>query len=232
MKALILAGGEGRRIKPVLGEMPKCLAPVQGRPFVERQIEYLREQGVTQFVLCVGIGASLIEKTLGDGGRLGVKIEYSLEETPAGTGGAIKQAAAHVGQRFLCVNGDTLVGFSLEAMESDHENAKAIASIVCRQVDDSTGKGTLVVGPGGEIVSFQEKPAGGVPALVNCGYYMMEKDVLEHVPARRVVSLEKEVFPGLLSSRLRLVAFVTGGAFVDIGTPEDYLRIKDKGWKQ
>jgi len=232
MKALILAGGEGLRMKPVLGELPKCLAPVQGRPFIERQIEHLREQGVTQFVLCVGIGASLIEKTLGDGGRLGVKIKYSLEDTPAGTGGAMKKAATHVGQRFLCVNGDTLVEFSLEAMESDHENAKAIASIVCRQADDSTGKGALVAGPGGEILSFHEKPVGGAPALVNCGYYLMERGVLEHVPAGRAVSLEREVFPGLLSSRLRLVAFVTGGAFVDIGTPEDYLLIKNRDWKQ
>jgi mannose-1-phosphate guanylyltransferase len=231
MKALVLAGGEGLRLKPLLGALPKCLAPVEGRPFIERQIELLREHGIREYVLCVGIGAQAVRQLLGDGSRLAVVIEYSFEETPLGTGGAIRNASALLAGRFLCVNGDTLAEFSLTEMEARHESLGARVSVLCRRAADATGKGTLVTGQRGEILRFEEKTAGGTPGLINCGFYLMEKDVMDCVVPGRPVSLEREVFPRLLENGVKFAAFETAGAFVDIGTPEEYLQVRDKGWR-
>ncbi len=232
MKALILAGGEGRRLKPLLGQLPKCLAPLQGRPFIEVQVGNLAKQGIAEFILCVGIGALAIEQALGDGSRLGVTIEYSHEKSPAGTGGAVRDAARHLDGDFLCANGDTLVEFSVKKMEERHTKERAAVTILSKHVEDSAGRGTLVADARDRITTFEEKPPEHGRALINCGYYMMNLDVLAHIPGQKAVSLEKEVFPSLLAARQKMVAFVTGGAFVDIGTPEDYLRVKNGGWKQ
>jgi NDP-sugar pyrophosphorylase family protein len=231
MRALILAGGEGRRLRPVLGELPKCLAEVRGRPFIEYQIELLKTAGIREFVLCVGLGANLIETALGDGARLGVSIVYSLERSPLGTAGAIKNASSYIDGRFLCANGDTLVEFSLTDMERSHADARAIVTILFKE-SDATGRGTIRLGSGGQVLGFAEKAKRDTPALINCGFYLMEKETVEHISAGKHVSLEEEIFPKLLSSGLQILAFQTHGAFVDIGTPEDYSLIREKGWKQ
>jgi NDP-sugar pyrophosphorylase family protein len=231
MKALILAGGEGRRLQSVAGGLPKCLVPVQGRPFIEHQIELMKSNGIREFVLCVGLGAQKVIETLGDGSSLGISVSYSVEDVPLGTGGAIKNASAFIEGTFLCMNGDTLVEFSLAEMEQRHREVGAVATIVSRQVQDATGRGILEIGPGREILSFEEKSRSANPAFINCGVYLMESGVLGHIPLGQNVSLEKEVFPGLVSSQSRLLAFVTEGAFVDIGTPDEYARIREKGWK-
>jgi NDP-sugar pyrophosphorylase family protein len=230
MKALVLAGGEGRRVRSVLGDLPKCLAQVQGRPFIEHQIELLKSEGVREFVLCVGLGANLVQRVLGHGERLGVSISYSTEEKPLGTAGAIKNARANIDGRFLCTNGDTLVEFSLKDMEESHVNAQAVGTILFR-MDDAAGKGTIKIGPGGGVMGFEEKSQHNAAAFINCGFYLMEEELLEHIPSGEPVSLEEEIFPKLLSSGLKLFAFPARGAFVDIGTPEEYLRIREKGWK-
>ncbi|MBN1504076.1 MAG: NTP transferase domain-containing protein [Candidatus Eisenbacteria bacterium] len=231
MKALVLAGGEGLRLKSVLGPLPKCLAPVQGRPFVEWQIELLREQGLGEFVLCVGVGARAVTQALGDGSRLKVAIRYSLEDAALGTAGAVRNASRFLDGRFLCVNGDTLAEFSLAEMEARHEALGARVTVLCRRVADATGKGVLAVGESGRVLRFEEKTAEGSPGLINCGYYLMETDALDRVAPGRAVSLETEVFPELLKSGVPLAAHETSGAFVDIGTPDEYLRVKEKGWR-
>jgi NDP-sugar pyrophosphorylase family protein len=231
MKALVLAGGEGLRLRSLVGSLPKCLAPVQGRPFIEWQIELLREQGLAEFVLCVGVGARTVTEHMGDGSRLNVSIRYSFETTPLGTGGALRNASGLLDGRFLCANGDTLAEFSLDEMESRHDALGARATVLCRRAADATGKGTLVVGDRGRILRFDEKTAAGSPGIINCGYYLMEKEVLDSVPRGRPASLETETFPGLLEAGVALAAFETSGAFVDIGTPDDYMRVKDVGWR-
>jgi NDP-sugar pyrophosphorylase family protein len=231
MKALVLAGGEGRRLRPVLGDLPKCLAQVQGRPFIDHHIELLKSEGIREFVLCVGLGASLVQRVLGNGGRLGVSISYSTEEKPLGTAGAIKNAGAHIDGRFLCTNGDTLAEFSLKDMEESHVSAGAVGTILFRR-DEVTGKGTIKIGPGGQVLGFEEKTQHDAPVFINCGFYLMEGELLEHIPSGQRASLEEEIFPKLLSSGLKLFAFPAGGAFVDIGMPEEYLLIREKGWKR
>ncbi|UCF78330.1 MAG: NTP transferase domain-containing protein [Candidatus Eiseniibacteriota bacterium] len=232
MRTLILAGGEGRRLKSVAGDLPKCLVPVQDRPFIEHQIELLRSKGITDLVLCVGLGADAVREALGDGSALGVTVRYSSEDSPLGTAGAVKNAEGFVEAEFLCMNGDTLVEFSLEEMEGIHQAGGAIATILSREVEDATGRGTLEVGSHGEILSFSEKRKGRTSAFINCGVYLMQKEILNHIPSGRAVSLEREVFPVLVSSGARLMAFKTHGDFVDIGTPGEYLRIREKGWKR
>jgi NDP-sugar pyrophosphorylase family protein len=231
MKALILAGGEGRRLRPILGDLPKCLAEVRGRPFIEHQIELLKSEGIRELVLCVGLGADLVQRTLGNGERLGVSIEYSTEEKPLGTAGAIKNASTFIDGRFLCGNGDTLVEFSLKDMEKSHAKAGAIGTILFKMAD-ATGRGTINVDSNQQVLGFAEKAERDTPALINCGFYMMEKEILEHIPSEQFVSLEEKVFPELLSTGFRLFAFPAHGVFVDIGTPEDYTLVREKGWKQ
>jgi len=231
MKALVLAGGEGRRLRPILGDLPKCLADVQGRPFIEHQIELLKSEGITEFVLCVGLGANLVRGALGDGRRLGISIEYSYEEEPLGTGGAIKNASSYIGPTFVCINGDTLVEFSLRDMEEVHSNSGAVGTILFERAS-VRGRGTLELASDGRVLAFSEKVEPDACGYINCGYYLMEKEILEHIPTQRCVSLEREIFPELLSSGLKLFAVKARGAFVDIGTPKDYLLIREKGWKK
>lgn len=232
MKALILAGGEGRRLRPLAGDVPKCLLQIQGRPFVEHQIELLKSQGIQEFILCVGLGAQAVKEALGDGSALGVSVFYSSEDAPLGTAGAIRNASSLIDEdAFLCMNGDTLVEFSLAEMEQNHQGVRALATVLSREVEDATGRGTLEVGLRGEILSFEEKTRNVSPALINCGVYLMERAILQHIPSGTTVSLEHEVFPKLVSSGHRLFAFITNGAFVDIGTPDEYLRIREKGWR-
>jgi len=231
MRALILAGGEGLRLRPVSGDLPKCLAEVGGRPFIEHQIELFKGEGITEFVLCVGIGAGLVKEALGDGRKLGVSIEYSLEETPLGTAGAIKNASPLIDGRFLCANGDTLVEFSLSEMEAAHATARAVTTILFKETI-ATGRGTIKLGSNNEIKGFAEKASRDALGLINCGYYIMERDVLSRIPPGKRVSLETETLPELISSGARVAGFPARGDFVDIGTPEDYGRIKEKGWRR
>ncbi len=230
MKALVLAGGEGLRLKPLLGPLPKCLAPVRGRPFVELLIELLRQQGLTEFVLCVGIGAQAVKDVIGDGSRLGVEVQYSFEGSPLGTGGAVRNASGFLAGRFFCANGDTLAEFSLSDMEARHDSVGAGVTMLCTRAD-ATGRGTLAVGKDGRILRFEEKTVAGSSGLINCGFYVMEKEVLDSVAPGRPVSLEKETFPFLLEKGVKLAACESSGAFVDIGTPEEYMRVKDGGWR-
>jgi NDP-sugar pyrophosphorylase family protein len=129
------------------------------------------------------------------------------------------------------VNGDTLAEFSLTKMEALHERQGACVTVLCRRMADATGRGTLVIGKRREILRFDEKIAAGLPGLINCGFYLMEKGVTQSVAPGRAISLEREIFPRLLKDGLKLAAFETSGAFVDIGTPEEYLRVRDRGWR-
>ncbi|MFH0779015.1 MAG: sugar phosphate nucleotidyltransferase [Candidatus Eisenbacteria bacterium] len=232
MRALILAGGEGSRLAPLTGGLPKCLVAVQGRPFVEHQIELFRAQGLVDFVLCVGVSADAIQKALGQGDRLGVSISYSVEMIPLGTAGAVKNASRFVESSFLCANGDTLVEFSLSQMIERHAETEALITILTKEVSDASGKGTVLTAEDGRVVSFVEKSVAAGAAQVNCGVYVVEKEVLNSIPAGKQVSLETETFPRLLGKGARLFSFATTGTFLDIGTPEQYLAVKEKGWRQ
>ena len=224
---VVLAGGLGTRLRAVLPDRPKGLAPVGGRSFLEIQIELLREQGARRFVLCVGHQAAMIEEALGDGGRLGVAIEYSVEgETLLGTAGALRRAGPRLRGTALVLNGDTYfaIGYGglLQQHLEEHARSGALATLAVVRMADAAPFGTVTLDASGRrVVAFREKdPAAAGPAWVSAGAYVIEPQLLELIPADQPSSLERDVFPQALARGRVLAAATSDGRFFDIGTPD------------
>jgi NDP-sugar pyrophosphorylase family protein len=225
---VILAGGLGTRLRPVLADRPKGLAPIGSQSFLEIQISLLRDQGARQFVLCVGHQAAQVRMALGDGRALGVHIDYS-EETGRllGTAGALKQAERFFAPRALVVNGDTFFAIDYERLVHHHvaeqRAAATVATLALAPASDQNRYGSVMLDVSGRFVaSFREKeaPSCGAATWVNAGAYMVEQKLFRWVPAGKPCSLENEVFPGLMTAGQKLGAMTAARRFFDIGTPE------------
>jgi NDP-sugar pyrophosphorylase family protein len=223
VQALILCGGLGTRLRAVLEDAPKAMAPIHGTPFLEILIRVLADKGVHEIVLATGYKAEQIERHFGDGGRWGAAISYSHEATPLGTGGAIKQAEARLAERFLVLNGDTFAAFDLAAMTSLFDATKALQVMALKTVDEVTRYGSVLLGPEQRVRAFVEKGASAGGGYINAGVYLMQRSLLAEITPDRAVSLEKDVMPGVLA-RGALYGCEMPGPFIDIGIPEDLLR--------
>lgn len=222
MKAFVLAGGLGTRLKPRFGDLPKPLAPLGGKPFLARQLEWLRDRGVTRAVILAGYGAEQVREALGDGAAFGVALEYSVESEPLGTGGALKLAEGFVDGPALVVNGDTLGDVDPWTLERDRWEQGAIGTVALYRVDDARGRGR-VEHEAPLVARFVEKdPEWSGPAWVNGGQYAFSPALWRHLPAG-ASSLERDVLPALAASGA-LGASEVQGRFWDIGTPEDHER--------
>jgi NDP-sugar pyrophosphorylase family protein len=223
MKAFVLAGGLGTRLRPRFGDLPKPLAPVGGRPFLARPLAWLAAHGVRDVVLCVGHGAGAIEAAMGDGSALGVRLTYSVESEPLGTGGALGQARAHVDGPALVLNGDTLLECDPWWLERARWERGALGAVALYRVEDAASRGRVETGAGDRITRFVEKdPAFRGPAWVNGGLYALSSRVWDALPAGPS-SLERDVLPRLAADG-RLTGLATEGEFYDIGTPEEWER--------
>jgi NDP-sugar pyrophosphorylase family protein len=217
-QALVLCGGLGTRLQAAFDSGPKALAPVAGRPFLDYQLAWLRRQGVHRAVLCVGYRHEQIE-ALYPAGAGDPVIAYSEESEPLGTAGAVKNAERFVdGERFFVVNGDSLANASLADLFAFHRERGAVATIATVAVDDAARYGSVAADDEGRVTGFAEKGAANGPGRVNAGIYVMERAVLDAIPAGRKVSLERETFPSLAGRGL--YAFAAHGSFIDIGVPE------------
>lgn len=224
VRAFVLAGGMGSRLKSRFGALPKPLAPLGGRPLLERQLEWLAGHGIQDVVLCVGYGADQVRATLGDGARLGVRLRYSAEDEPLGTGGALRLARAHVVGPTLVLNGDTLVPGNPWALERARWETGALGAVALFRVADAAARGRVECAAGGRITRFLEKDASHRgPAWVNGGLYAFGPRVWRYLPATGAASLEHDVLPRLAAEG-RLQGYEVGGEFWDIGTPEDWER--------
>jgi D-glycero-alpha-D-manno-heptose 1-phosphate guanylyltransferase len=223
IKALLLVGGEGTRLRSVVPATPKPLAGICGRPFLELLIQQLRTQGIRDLVLCTGYHAEQIEAAFRDGSKLGVSIEYSRERTPLGTGGAIKLAANFLqgSNDFVALNGDSFLEIDFKKLIGFHHTHAGVATIAAVPVADTSRYGSLQIEANRQVISFAEKSASHGPGLINAGVYVFRQSVLEQIPEGQV-SLEKDVLPHLL--KLGLYASEQHGIFIDIGTPADYAR--------
>jgi mannose-1-phosphate guanylyltransferase len=223
MQALILVGGEGTRLRPLTETMPKAVMPLAGRPFLSYMIDWLRRHDVDDIVLACGFGADRVREVLGEGVE-GQRVRYVSEPEPLGTAGAIKFAAAELGDRFLALNGDVLTDLDLTALTAFHEQRDSRATLGLYPVQDTTGYGLVRRDGDGAIVEFLEKPdpSQAGPGEINAGTYVLERSVLDLIPDGQMVSIEREVFPRLIGKGLH--ALPLEGYWMDIGTPQRYLQ--------
>jgi NDP-sugar pyrophosphorylase family protein len=219
--AIVLAGGLGTRLRGAVGDRPKVLAPAAGRPFLDYVLAYLAGQGIKKAILSLGYLAEQVMSFAAGGKRWGLAIDYSVESTPLGTGGALRLAARGLQTPFYALNGDTLYLANLESLWGAHPRAQAAATIALLTLAEGRERGCVALDVSGKILSFAEKPAGGglaAGALVNGGVYLLEPTALAGIPEGRPVSIEREVFPPLAAAG-RLYGQVQRAYFADIGTP-------------
>jgi NDP-sugar pyrophosphorylase family protein len=226
VKALLLVGGEGTRLRAVLDSAPKPLALVGGRPFLELLVRQLESQGIRDLVLCTGYRAEQIEKIFGNGRRMNVSIAYSREPRPLGTAGALKLARHHLEgeSEFLLLNGDSFLELSFGPMIAFHRAHGGVATIASVPVSDTSRYGTLEIGAQGRVRGFREKSGDKGPGFINAGVYVFSSGILERIP-EGPASLERDVLPQALD--LGIYALEQPGIFIDIGTPADYARAQN-----
>jgi mannose-1-phosphate guanylyltransferase len=221
---VILAGGEGTRLRPLTSNVPKPIVRLVDRPFISFMLEWLRGHGVEEVILSCGFMAERVRSVLGDGDGLGVRLRYVEEPEPRGTAGAVKLAEPMLEERFLMLNGDVLTDIDLGAQIAQHEATGARATLALVPVADPSAYGLVVLGPDGTVTDFVEKPSSGrLPSnLISAGAYVLEREVLELVAPDRKVSIEGEIWPLLVGEGL--YGFPSESYWIDIGTPDRYLQ--------
>ena len=222
VSAAILAGGLGTRLRRIVPDRPKALAPINGRPCLAYLLDQLADAGIGHVVLCVGYLAEQVRDVFGETYRR-IRLSYSTEPRPLGTGGALRRAAPLFDSRdVLVMNGDSFFESSLEEFAAWHVSRPSTASLLLAQVPEATRYGTVRVDREGRVREFAEKSAGSVTGWVNAGIYLLNRETILTIPRKRPVSLEREVFPALVGHGLH--ACRGRGRFIDIGTPDSYAR--------
>ncbi len=218
--AAVLAGGFGTRLRSVVNDRPKILAPAAGRPFVAWVLDWLARAGVETCLICGGYRAAEVHSALG--GRFAdMELVHLVEATPLGTGGAIRDALEYVASHeLLVVNGDSICPAEIGTLWHVHSDRHARGTMLLATVADRSRFGAVEVGPHGEVRSFSEKSQAAGPGLINAGVYVLDRGVVEEIPPGRPCSLEREVFPRLIGQGL--YGCPTSAGFLDIGVPEDY----------
>jgi mannose-1-phosphate guanylyltransferase len=227
VKAVILVGGEGMRLRPLTCTIPKPMLPLVNVPFIEYIIRLLKSHGIDEIILSAGYLPSVFDEHLGDGDDLGMKINYVTEEEPLGTCGAVKNVEEYIDDTFIVFNGDILTSLNITQLIEFHQAKKAVATIALTSVDDPTQYGLVPLDVSGKVLEFLEKPSWDevTTDLINAGVYVLEPEVLEHGPPRGGhCSFERELFPLLLEKEKKVYGFPSSAYWLDIGTPEKYLQ--------
>jgi len=220
---LILVGGLGTRLRPALGDIPKPMAPIAGKPFLEYLIRWIGQAGFTHVVLCLGYRADQIVEHFGCGDAFGLKLTYSFESEPLGTWGAIRLARKYINHPyFVVLNGDSWLQVDLYRLLDFHLEKNGISSIAAVEVENASRFGSIHLDPSGRVTEFLEKQAAGT-ALINGGVYVFSRGALEIEGSAAACSLEKEILPALIPRGV--YAMRLKGYFVDIGVPEAYRRL-------
>lgn len=220
MKAIILAGGSGTRLQSIIRDVPKPMAPIDGRPFLEFLIKRLVNSGTTEIILSIGYLHDKIIDHFGDGSLFGASISYCIESEPLGTGGAIRESMKMLdAETALIMNGDTFTSVDTDSLASFHSNMKAMVSMVVVPISDASRYGTVLVTPEGRVKLFTEKQAAGYN-LINSGTYICNRSLLDLFSTGNV-SFENDILPIIINKGL-LAAQIQDVPFIDIGIPEDY----------
>ncbi len=224
MKAIVLVGGEGTRLRPLTYHTPKPLLPIVNVPFLERQLSWLAGHGVDEVVLSLGYLPEAFERHFASGRFGAMRVRWVVEREPLGTAGGIRFAADGIDERVVVCNGDVLTDLDLTALVRFHDERAAEATIALTRVDDPSAFGVVPTRDDGEVVAFVEKPPPGKAPTnwINAGTYVLEPSVLARIPSRLTVSIERETFPRMLDMPRRLFAQHSDAYWIDIGTPRKY----------
>ena len=222
LRAFVLCGGLGTRLRAVLSDRPKSMALVAGVPFLELLLRSLRADGIKEVVLGTGYMAEQIERYFGTGEGLNLSIHYSREQEPLGTGGALKLAEPLLGDPIVVLNGDSYVEWKLGPMLKLFEAKDAALVMVLQAVPDVSRYGSVTIDTDDRVIEFVEKGTRTGAGLINAGVYLLRKEIVAALPAAKAVSLEKDMFPELL--RGKVYGLVSDGIFIDIGVPADLER--------
>jgi NDP-sugar pyrophosphorylase family protein len=227
MKAVILAGGEGTRLRPLTLSTPKPVVPVVDRPFLRHQLELVARAGVREVVFSVAYRPERVEAVFGDGSSLGMRIRYAVEDTPLGTGGAVRNALELLDERTIVMNGDVLTDVDLAALVGRHDAERAAATILLTPVANPAAYGLVETDARSRVLRFLEKPKPHeiTTDTINAGIYVLETRVLELIPPGVNHSIERGFFPALLARGDLVLGPVHRGYWIDIGTPDKYLQV-------
>jgi mannose-1-phosphate guanylyltransferase/phosphomannomutase len=227
MKAVVMAGGEGTRLRPMTSSQPKPLLPVVNKPIMEHVLRLLKRHGFTDTVVTVQFLASLVRNYFGDGEDLEMSLQYASEETPLGTAGSVKNAEVALRDgTFLVISGDALTDIDLTDLMKFHHDKGALVTVCLTRVPNPLEFGITIVGDDGKVERFLEKPTWGqvFSDTVNTGIYVMEPEAFDHVPAGESVDWSSQVFPQLLAAGEPIYGYIAEGYWEDVGTHESYLK--------
>jgi NDP-sugar pyrophosphorylase family protein len=228
MKAILLAGGKGTRLRPLTIHTPKPIVPIFNRPFLHYQIDLLKQvPEIDEVILSLNYQPRRIEEIFGDGADVGIKIRYVVEPVPLGTAGAIKYAGDNVTESVVVFNGDVLTQIDLAAVIRLHRERQARATIVLTPVDNPTAYGLVETDAQGNIRRFLEKPKPEEITTnnINAGIYILEPDTFDRIPSEVAWSIERSFFPSLVERSETFVGYIYNGYWIDIGTPEKYSQV-------
>ena len=228
LEAILLVGGQGTRLRPLTITTPKPLLPTAGVPFLAHQLAKAAASGVTRVVLATSYRAEMFAESFGDGASFGLQIDYVEEPVPLGTGGGIRNAASRLrsapADPVVVLNGDVLSGHDLAAQVQLHRKAGAAVTLHLVEVPDPARFGCVPTDSDGRVTAFLEKTPDPVTNRINAGCYVFTRAVIDRIPERRVVSVERETFPGLIAAGDLVLGFVDTAYWLDVGTPEAFVR--------
>jgi mannose-1-phosphate guanylyltransferase / phosphomannomutase len=224
VKAVVMAGGEGTRLRPLTSNQPKPMVSVVGKPCMEHILDLLRRHGLEDVIVTLAFLPQAIKSHFGDGESLGMSIEYSLEESPMGTAGSVRLAASRLDGTFVVISGDALTDFNLAKVVDFHRERGAAVTIALKSVPNPLEFGIVVTDDEGRVERFLEKPSWGqvFSDTINTGIYVLEREVLEHIPDDQPFDFSKELFPHLLEMGKPLYGYVCDGYWQDIGNLDQY----------
>lgn len=228
LEAILLVGGQGTRLRPLTIGTPKPLLPTAGVPFLAHQLSRAAAAGVTRVILATAYRASMFTECFGDGSAFGIELDYAHEESPLGTGGAIRNAAAALhsdpASPVIVLNGDILSGHDLTAQVEAHLKADAAVTLHLVEVDDPSRFGCVPTDPSGRVTAFLEKTPNPVTNRVNAGCYVFRREVIDQIPAGQVTSVERATFPALISAGALVLGYAERSYWLDVGTPEAFVQ--------
>lgn len=231
MKAIILAGGLGERLRPLTNKIPKPLLPVKGKPIMQYAIESLKKHGIVEIIIGISYNAEKIKKYFGDGSKFGTKISYSIEKIPLGTGGGVKQAAKNLTDPFILFWGDILMDIDFTKMRRFHKKRNPFVTMAVVKREDVENFGALKIGKEDKIISFVEKPPRDeAPSnLINAGVFIVNPKALDILPLGKS-SIEEDCFKNLAGKKGKILAFKHKGQWFPTDTLEKYT-FANKNWK-